>query len=92
MYSAFVATQTDQNDVALGTVGVLQNAEYFHVHGFGLSALKHGVRHAPHAGMDLARAGMVSRAWEFAPATDEAVRQTEAQDRTIAEDRPTQFS
>ena len=48
------ARQAHQDDVALGAVRIPQNAENFHVHGFRLGALKHGVSHAAHAGVDLA--------------------------------------
>ncbi len=45
--------QADQDDISLGSVHVVQNAEDFHVHGFGLYALKHREGIAAHAGMNL---------------------------------------
>jgi hypothetical protein len=45
--------QADEYDVALGPIDVLQDAEHLDLHGLGVGALKNGVRHAAHAGMDL---------------------------------------
>src|SRR5271165_5321603 len=45
--------EANQDDVALGTVGILEDTEHFHVHGFRFRALKHGVGYAMHSGMDL---------------------------------------
>ena len=47
------AVQTDQDNVALGTVHVAHHAQNFHVHGFGFHALEHGERCASHAFVDL---------------------------------------
>ena len=45
--------QPDQDNVALGPVRVVQDAENFHVHGLRLDAFKYRVGNAAHAGMDL---------------------------------------
>ena len=45
--------QADKNDVALGTIGILENTQHFDLHGFRLDALKHGVGDSAHSGMDL---------------------------------------
>ena len=47
------ADQSDQDYVALGAVGIAQNAQDFDLHGLGLGALKDGVRGASHAFMNL---------------------------------------
>ncbi len=50
----FLTRQTHQDDVSLGAVRVLQNAENFHPHGLRLGALKHGIGNSVHAGVDFA--------------------------------------
>ncbi len=47
------AVQTHQDNVALGTVHVVHDAQNFHVHGLGLHTLKHRERGAFHAFVDL---------------------------------------
>ena len=47
------AVQTDQDNVALGTVHVVHHAQNFHVHGLRLYALEHRKRGAFHAFVDL---------------------------------------
>ena len=50
----FGAAEANQNNVAFRSIGVSENTKYFHVHRFRLDALKDGVRHALHSGVDLA--------------------------------------
>ena len=54
VYSAFRARQAHQDDVALGAIGVFQNSQNFHSHGFGLGSLENGVGDAMHAGVNRA--------------------------------------
>src|SRR5258705_204573 len=49
----FFAMQTDQDDVSLGSVHVLEDTQDFDVHGFGLHALEHRQRVTAHAGVNL---------------------------------------
>ena len=53
VYSDLRPMQADQNDVSLGSVHIVQNAQNFHVHRFRLDALENGVGDAAHSGMDL---------------------------------------
>ena len=45
--------QAHQDDVTLGAIHVAQNAKDFHVHGFRLDALKHGIGDAAHASVNM---------------------------------------
>ena len=45
--------QSHQDNIALGPIGVLQNAKDFNIHGLRLRALKNRVRYAAHSRMNL---------------------------------------
>ena len=50
----FRTRQPHQDDVALGTIGVFQNSQNFHSHGFRFGSLENGVGNAMHAGVNRA--------------------------------------
>ena len=47
------AAEANQDYIAFGAIGILQDTEHLNVHGFGLCALEYGVGDAVHSGVDL---------------------------------------